>query len=283
MVKNYKPPPSFSLIKKDWGYLLLKDDFKDPLLNLGIGDFNQFLKKNLTGANFLKGRIPHPSISLKNDMRVVIRQYTHGGLFRWVTRDIFLLGSRSFRELTLTEEVRSCEIPTIEPIGAAHQCVAPFFYRSYLLSLEIPQAMDLVQYFQTLGPPNASETLLRKRQIIRSVGLLIRQFHQKGFFHGDLQLKNILIKEGQPLLIDFDRSYRKSLLSTREKMRNLLRLNRSIEKWKRLGLPINRTDQWRLFQSYAGDDPEIQKAIKKVIRTYSLRLLLYRLGWRLEK
>jgi len=96
------------------------------------------------------------------------------------------------------------------------------------------------------------ENISSKRKKIRSVGHLIRQFHEAGFFHGDLQLKNILAAGDQLLLIDFDRSYRKSALSTRERMKNLLRLNRSAEKWRRLGLPVTRTDRWRFFLAYAG-------------------------------
>jgi hypothetical protein len=119
--------------------------------------------------------------------------------------------------------------------------------------------------------------------MIRSVGLLIRQFHQAGFFHGDLQLKNILAAGDQLLLIDFDRSYRKPTLPVKERMKNLLRLNRSVEKWRRLGLPITRTDRWRFFLAYAGDDKKIRVAMAKTLRSYSLRFLFYRLGWAVEK
>jgi hypothetical protein len=87
----------------------------------------------------------------------------------------------------------------------------------------------------------------------------------------------------QLFLIDFDRSYQKMALSVGERMKNLLRLNRSVEKWKRIGLPITRTDRWRFFLAYAGEDGLIQKVMKKTIRTYSVRHLFYRLGWAFEK
>ena len=143
--------------------------------------------------------------------------------------------------------------------------------------------MDLIQYLQEIGTYPSRENLLLKRKTIRSVGLLIRQFHQAGFFHGDLQLKNILVAGDQILLIDFDRSYRKPALSLQERMKNLLRLNRSAEKWKRLGLPITRTDRWRFFLAYAGGDKKIGEAMERALRTYSLRFLFYRFGWSLER
>jgi tRNA A-37 threonylcarbamoyl transferase component Bud32 len=113
--------------------------------------------------------------------------------------------------------------------------------------------------------------------------VLLRQFHQAGFFHGDLQLKNILVSEEKPFLIDFDHSYQRGILTAPEKRKNLLRLNRSVEKWKRLGLPISRTDRLRFFKAYAGEDNEIWKVMGKALRTYALRLLLYRLGWALQR
>ena len=43
--------------------------------------------------------------------------------------------------------------------------------------------------FSRNGCAPLPQNSLLKRKTIRSAGLLIRQFHQAGFFHGDLQLK----------------------------------------------------------------------------------------------
>jgi tRNA A-37 threonylcarbamoyl transferase component Bud32 len=149
--------------------------------------------------------------------------------------------------------------------------------------MEVPRAMDLIQYLSEIEAHRSCESISSKRKTIRSVGLLVRQFHQAGFFHGDLQLKNILVAGDQVFLIDFDRSYRKPTLSAKERIKNLLRLNRSVEKWRRLGLSITRTDRWRFFLAYAGDDRKIKETMAKTLRRYSLRFLFYRLGWTVEK
>jgi hypothetical protein len=279
MFKNIPIPASFSLIRKRKIFLLLKDDYRDLLLQHGIEELETFLKRYVQVTRYLTGRSPHPSIPIKDGERMVVRRYSHGGLFGLFTRGLYFFGSRSFRELALTEEIRSYGIPTTEPIGAIHRLTQFPFYQPYLLSLEVPRALNLIQYFQQISPHPSLQDLSQKRKMIRSAGLLLRQFHELGFFHGDLHLKNILIAEDQLILIDFDRSYRKPVLSQRKKMKNLLRLNRSVEKWKRLGLPITRTDQWRFFLSYAGNDVRMTKAIQKVVRTYSIRHLFYRTGW----
>ena len=283
MFKNIKIPPSFSLIKKGQTFILLERGYKEALLKQGIDDLKTFLKNSSQLSYYLKGRTPHPSIPLEQGKRMVLRQYSHGGLLRAITGNLYFFGARSFRELALAEEIRSCGISTISSIGAIHHRILFPFYQAYFLSLEIPRAIDLIQYFQEMGAWPTRENLSSKRKTIRSVGLLIRQFHQAGFFHGDLQLKNILIEGDQLLLIDFDRSYRRPNLSIQEKMRNLLRLNRSAEKRIQEGLPLTRTDRWRFFLAYAGGDGRIQEAMEKALQTYSVRFLFYRFGWAIEK
>jgi len=283
MFETIQIPPSFLLVQKGRVFLLLKEEYKNLLLKQGIDDLKSYIQKNCKTSHTLKGRTPHPLLPLQDGKRMVFRQYSHGGLLRAFTGNLYLFGARSFRELALTEEIRSCGIPTVPSIGAIHHRIFFPFYQAYFLSLQISQAVDLIQYFQEIGAHPSRQVLTLKRNIIRSLGLLVRSFHQSGFFHGDLQLKNILVAGEQLFLIDFDRSYRKPILSTRERMKNLLRLNRSVEKWRRLGLPIHRTDRLRFFLAYAGDDQSIREAMERILRTHSLGFLFHRFGWALGK
>jgi 3-deoxy-D-manno-octulosonic acid kinase len=283
MFKNIDIPPSYSPIKKGKVLLVLKEAYRDDLLQQRIEDIEAFLQEHRKTSKYLFGRTPHPSIPLKDEKRMVIRLYSHGGLFKSLTRDLYLFGARSIRELSFTEKIISSGISTIEPIGAIHQSVLLLFYKAYLLSFEISGAKDLIQYFQEFGPHPSRERLLDKRRTIRSAALLVQQFHEAGFFHGDLQLKNILVSGEQLFLIDFDHSYQKKVLSADEKKKNLLRLNRSVEKWKRLGLSITRTDRFRFLQAYAEKDEKMGKAMKKALQTYSIRRLFYRWSWALQR
>ena len=281
MVKKISVLPSYSLIRKERGLLLLKEVYKDLLLRYGVEEIETLIEKNREASTFVVGRTIHPSIPIQGGRRMIVRKYTHGGLLRALSRDLYLFGSRPFQELAITEEIRSCGLPTIEPIGAIRQAVFPFFYKGYFLSLEIPHAVDLLHYLQSTLTPSLQDILARRR-ILRSIALLLKQFHESGFLHSDLQLRNILISEGRPLLIDFDRSYRKKRLTAQDKIQNLLRLHRSAEKWQRLGLPITRTDRWRFFLIYAGEDKLLHEAMRKALRVYSIRSFFHRLGWAFE-
>jgi 3-deoxy-D-manno-octulosonic acid kinase len=281
MFKNIPIPPSFSLIKKGNAFLLLSEEYKDLLLQQGIEDTGTFVARHAGAKQHSGGRSLHPSIPLTEGQRMVLRRYLHGGLLRAVTRDLYALGSRSFRELALTEEIRSFRIPTIEPIGAVHQSVIFPFYRAYLFTLEVPGARDSIQFFQDIGSRPVGEVLALKRKIIRAAGRLVRHFHDSGFFHADLQLRNLLIADPQVLLIDFDRSCRMQNLSDRRRMKNLLRLNRSVDKWKRRGLPVTFSDRLRFFLAYTGEDLRARDVLRKALRTYSLSTLLNRWRWTL--
>ena len=283
MFEKISIPPSFSLVQRGKAFLLLHEKYKDLLLEEGIEDTETFLQRYRQASKYLMGRTLHPSIPIKDGERLVTRRYSHGGLLRAVTRDLYFFGSRSFQELALTEEILSCGISTIQPIGAIHRLIVFPFYKAYLLSLEVPQAKDLIQYFKGSSLQPSPEELLLKRRAISSAGRLLREFHKAGFLHGDLQLKNILVAGDCTLLIDFDRSCRKKVLLSKERIRNLLRLNRSVEKWKRCGLRITWADRLRFFRAYADDDAEIWEAIQRAFRTYPLRFFLYRLGWLVDR
>ncbi len=282
MFENIPLPPAFSFIRKGRVFLLLRNDYMDLLLAEGIEDPKTLLQKYRETSTFLEGRTLHPSVPLGGGKRIVIRRYLHGGLLGALTRVLYLFGSRSFRELTLTEQIRTSGIPTIEPVGAIHRTRFPF-YQAYLLSLEIQGAKDLLQYLQEIEPKPSRQKLLQKRKILRVAGQLVHRFHEEGFFHGDLQLRNILVSGERLFLIDFDRSYHRDRLTVEEKRKNLLRLNRSAEKWKRHGLPLTRTDRLRFFLAYAEGDEEMKQVMKKAWKSYSLRQRFYRWRWGIQR
>ncbi len=283
MLKNINLPPSYSSIRQGKVFLVLKDEYRDHLLQQGIANIEDFLRLRSHSSKYLLGRAPHACVPLNGQNRMVVRRYSHGGLLRGFTRNLYLFGARSIQELILTEKILSHGIPTVQPLGAIHHSVLLLFYKAYLLSLEIPEAKDLIQYFREIGTKPSPDRLLHKRRTIRLAATVVRQFHEAGFFHRDLQLKNILVSGENIFLIDFDRSYQKESLTLGERKKNLLRLDRSARKWKRLGLPITRTDRWRFFLAYAGEDREIREEMRRANRTSMVRSLFERLGWTLRK
>ncbi|MFH1450197.1 MAG: glycosyltransferase, partial [bacterium] len=95
----------------------------------------------------------------------------------------------------------------------------------------------------------------------------IKKMHEVGVYHKDLNLKNILIqnKENQIeiFIIDFDKACLKKRLTERQRKRNLLRLNRSVEKLEKETPLMTGEDKVVFLNQYYKDKEDKEETIKK--------------------
>jgi len=150
----------------------------------------------------------------------LIRTGRRGGLAGRVLKDAYFLRNRVLRELRLHARLYEDGLPLPEPLGAVWRRDGPWF-RGAIATREL-EATDLLSWLQG-DPPGTDETLAR-------CGKLIRQMHEMGVFHADLQVRNILVGVDAVYLVDFDKARLVSRLSALHTARNLLRLRRSFEK-----------------------------------------------------
>jgi tRNA A-37 threonylcarbamoyl transferase component Bud32 len=179
-------------------------------------------------------------------------------------------------------------LPTMEVLVAVKTPVFWPFYKADLVSREISNSIDLIQYFTRWGKAGNQQRLREKRELIRQAGRLVRKMHEVGIYHSDLHLKNFVVevKEGtlgSLHIIDFDRATIIHPLKSDKWFGNLLRLDRSVEKWTAKGLPITRTDRLRFLKSYLGGEEERKVSVRKYLKGYLLRRMRYRLGWAIER
>jgi tRNA A-37 threonylcarbamoyl transferase component Bud32 len=109
--------------------------------------------------------------------------------------------------------------------------------------------------------------------------------HSEGIYHSDLHIKNILIKQKdsakpQIYIIDFDKTDIKDTLTPKQKAKNLLRFNRSIEKYRLKGGTITRTDQLRFLKEYFKLDIDVSNIYRINSGRYLTLLKLRILKWR---
>jgi tRNA A-37 threonylcarbamoyl transferase component Bud32 len=206
---------------------------------------------------------------------VAVRKYRHGGLLRRLTGDLFLFGARPFQETTITEEVKSAGVPTLEILAAIIDRGWGGWYRGYLITRYLPSATDLISY---LDKKSEEE---RRRAIIEKAGEAVKRIHQAGIYHADLHLKNFLVEgRGSTVyLIDFDKSEVFPHLKPSRRMKNLKRLDRSAEKLTRHGLPLTKQDKRTFCHAYASGDKEIRPYLKNYLKRYRWHTLLHRWGW----
>lgn len=283
-------PHGFSLIKMGKAELVIRDIYRDRLMESKIHNPELLYRKYRDKARSMEGRGPLLCLPMdeKGSERMVIRHYEHGGIFRALTRDLFLVGSRPFRELVITEMARKAGVPTMEVLAAIKRRVLWPFYKGDLISREIPNSVDFIGYFTRYGKSADRRQPGEKRDLIRQAGRLVRKMHEAGIYHSDLHLKNFVVElgEGAPRclhIIDFDRSSITHPLKSEKWLANLSRLDRSAEKWRAKGLSITRTDRLRFLRSYLQGDEERKSLVRGYLKGLSRRRRRYRLGWAIER
>lgn len=158
------------------------------------------------------------------DIDWVLRFYRRGGLpGKFIDDSYFYTGlerSRAWREWRLLADLHARGLPVPRPV-AARVWRNGLTYRAAIITATVP-GTPLAKLIT--GDRLADETW-------RAVGRCIRQFHDAGVWHADLNAHNILVTDsGENIfLIDFDRGR----LRTPDKAwqeANLARLERSLRK-----------------------------------------------------
>ncbi len=153
----------------------------------------------------------------------IIRRHLRGGMMRRLFNDRYLLCNRPLREFEAHREVAARGVVAPLPLGVRWERRG-LWYRG-ALATELLAGADLDAYLQ-----DATVSWDNKAAMLRQCGALVRHMHDQGVYHADLQLKNIFIGSGGPVLLDFDRARLGASVSRIGRARNLLRLRRSFEK-----------------------------------------------------
>jgi tRNA A-37 threonylcarbamoyl transferase component Bud32 len=286
MTLEIELPKTCSLIENDKVTLLIKNEYKDKLLKQGILSPEQLIENTPSIPKHFKGRASLPSVLIQesNGERMVVKHCMRGGLIRFLNKDIFWGKNRTFNEMIVNTKILQKEIKTTEIIASLKHKVFGPLYKSYLFSKELPECIDLITYFNGLKQKSSKQRFKEKKHIFQSIARTIFKMHSEGIYHSDLHLKNILIRQrddGLPeiYIIDFDKTDIRERLNPRQKAKNLLRFNRSIEKYKLRGGPVTRTDQFRFFKEYFNKEREVSNIFKKNRYKYIALLKLRTLKW----
>ena len=152
----------------------------------------------------------------------VLRHYRRGGLMASFLRDQYLWNgleqTRPWREWKLLLLMHQQGLPVPKPIAAQVQRHG-LLYRGDILIERIADAIPLSRYLQ-------KESLQQSQW--QAIGECIKRFHQQGIYHADLNAHNILLRDSEVFLIDFDKGEQRDSGSWSQA--NLKRLLRSLTK-----------------------------------------------------
>jgi 3-deoxy-D-manno-octulosonic acid kinase len=161
------------------------------------------------------------------DKALVLKHYFRGGLPALISKDSYLCfgfeKNRAFRELRLLKKMQMLNLP-VPSVVAAHVEKKLLTCRVDLITEEIKNARTLADVL--------NEKVFAK-DVWSDIGAVIKKFHHQDIYHSDLNARNILIANvSEIFLIDFDNSYIRTSSET-WKRANLVRLKRSLLKFKR--------------------------------------------------
>ena len=150
------------------------------------------------GARPLQGRGIAYATRLPGGPRVVVRHNRHGGLFAGVTRDRFFSPTRAPHELETSIALRARGIPTPEILAYVLYPPGAVFQRADVASAEISGGRDLADVL-------AREKGERRKEALRATATLVAALSAAGARHEDLNARNVLIADGDALVLDVDR------------------------------------------------------------------------------
>ena len=232
MSQKLKIPASFAIVKRGNTTLFVKEKYKEGILRIVLD--KEFLHKSGNNTQVKFGRGSYLSVPITEDgtERFVIRDYRHGGLLGKLFGGVFLNGDRPLNEICISEVASQRGVPSAEVIAIAKRRLWGIFYHAEYISKETTGAVDIIEFLKKFS---AEFIQTYKKPVIFALVKLIRNMHDAGIYHADLHLKNILLEkdsngEFTAYIIDLDKSVVLNKLGIDQRIRNLLRLDRSLEK-----------------------------------------------------
>ena len=192
----------------------------------------------------LIGRAPVFVVNLPGSCgRVVVRHNMRGGWMAKVSKDLFVLPTRGFRELIASLRLRAGGVSTPEVVAYVSYPKNWIFRRSDVATREIPNGHDLSVALSKVTDHD------HRVMVLDAIAKLLRALTHAGAHHPDLNLKNVLLTagEGEGLdahVLDVDRVRFSSPGSPLVAKANLDRLIRSLRKWRDTqALPYSAEDE----------------------------------------
>ncbi|MEO7714101.1 MAG: lipopolysaccharide kinase InaA family protein [Gemmatimonadaceae bacterium] len=162
--------------------------------------------------------------------RVVVRHNRHGGLLAPLTKDFFLPPTRAPHELDTSLRLAAMGVrtPTVSMYGVER--VYGILRRADVMTLEVMGSRDLATYLLPGEVPAV------RAEAWRATRALVRSLNAAGARHHDLNVKNVLLADGEGGLVawvlDVDRVRFGDAHAASVRVGNATRLLQSARKWR---------------------------------------------------
>ena len=217
-------PPRFRRRDTPDGAVVLRDDIGPDLERILLAASPD----EVEGGRLLDaGRGSTWALRTVDTPPAMLRWYRRGGLPSRITRDTFVAGGmpRPLRELAVTERARASGVPVPEVLAVRVDRVGVGRYRGAIVTREIEGGSGLDECL-------VDATDATRERLLQTTARVVRQMHDCGLHHRDLNASNVLlVSRGARLeafILDLDRARFGTPVSRTERRRALRRLDRSL-------------------------------------------------------
>ena len=258
------PSPRRRKSKGEEGHMK-EDNAESPFAS---GMYRGFVRKNLVSPELLEflrdpdRAFSDPASTIIKDSNTTssctvgreqkslhIKRYNYQSTF-YALKNLFRT-SRAKRVWKVAQNLIACNIPTPQPISFLEQRKGRLLIKSFFISKKIDGALPLNSAIQELKTCRSSQDTTQKKTLIQQVAHLVRALHECGICHRDLKASNILVQknpgqEQKLYLVDLDSARVQTRIRTKERIRDLARLNASLF----YATGISTADRLRFLRDY---------------------------------
>ncbi len=204
-----------------------------------------------TGEGLLKrGRRTHVTSVRAGGQALVVKEYLPLGPSDRV-KDL-LRGTRAALAWRAAQHLAACGIATAEPVALLERGAS-----RYLVTRLVEGAVALDRLLaRRFAGPLTRPALDAKRRMVRQLGRWLRRVHDRGIYHNDWSMKNILTADRQGrwafYLLDLESVTFYKWLTHRRRRKNLSQLNDA-------PVGVTATDRMRFLVAYAGADTRLTR------------------------
>ena len=143
-------------------------------------------------------------LTLAGAPEMFVRRARRGGLISALITDLYLgIRPRPLEELRVASEAKRRGIAIADPMGAIVEWAGPVLYRGYFLTRHVA-GMTLWDFVRTDDDP------IVRRHVLQEAANAIRTMHERGLFHADLNLHNLMVTQAAESfaikILDLDKS-----------------------------------------------------------------------------
>jgi len=280
----------YNFVRTEGAYYLVRKEHQEILDHVRIrrktGPMSH--RKNRVSPDVSRGGTSRLAFSEISDGSFMLRRSVRGGILGRLTGRTYVgTRTRMFCETALTAYAARMGIPVADIIIASREPIAPFLYRGWVLTREVPNSQNFSSYLDSLPETLSLKENEEKRAVLASLAKWITRMHDFGIYHGDLHIGNILVQtspgeDPRIFLIDFDKSKVVKRMSLPKRIKNLMRLYRSIVKRPNLSNKLTLNDIERFLYAYLGGDRLKRRKAERLLKRYFYIIQMHSLWWRVS-